>query len=68
MNILIDVLKATVRFVFGLIAPFLVIFVGALLTGWAIHNEYEVLTWAGLVIIGAGVFWGLVLYFYYVVP
>lgn len=47
----------------SLLAPFLVIAAGAGIAALGIKLGWSWLTWTGLIIVGAGVIWGFLLYF-----
>jgi len=53
-------LKGLVRFLVFLFAPFALIFAGAGLVSWGFGNELEWLGWTGVVLIGVGLLWGLI--------
>ncbi len=65
MKLFILFLKGLARFLFGLFAPVILIALGCLVSGWALTNEYTIFFWTGLVMVAAGVLWGVVLMCYY---
>lgn len=65
MKLFLSILKDVSKFLFSLFAPVILIVLGGLLIGWAIPNEYEIFAWTGLVMVGAGVLWGFILYLYH---
>ena len=52
-----------IRFLVGLLMPIILIAAGAGLSGLGLDQEWPVAIWAGLILIGVGVVWGLFLYF-----
>ena len=48
-----------IRFVVGLLAPFVLIFGGAGLIGIGFEYDYNVLVWAGGIVAICGLLWGL---------
>ncbi len=57
-------MKNLARFLVGLFMPLILIGGGGALLGYAITIEVTFLAWVGLAMIGAGVLWGLVLFFW----
>jgi hypothetical protein len=52
-----------IRFLVGLLMPIILIAAGAGLSGLGLDQEWPIAIWAGLILIGVGVVWGLLLYF-----
>ena len=51
-------MKEIVRFILGLLAPFILIFGGGGLLGFGIEHDYDVLAWAGAIATLSGLLWG----------
>jgi len=56
-------MRGILRFLIGLLMPVILIAAGAGLAGLGLDREWPVAVWAGLILIGVGVVWGLFLYF-----
>lgn len=65
MKTLSPFIKNLLRFLVTLFSPLILIVLGGLLIGWSIENEYTILAWTGLVMVGAGIIWGLVFFIYH---
>ncbi len=65
MKTLSPFVKDLLRFLMTLFAPVILIVLGGLLIGWSITNEYSILAWTGLIMVGAGILWGLIFFFYH---
>lgn len=65
MKTFVSILKDVVKFLFGLFAPIILIVLGGLLVGWSISNDYTILAWTGVVMVGAGILWGIFLFAYH---
>lgn len=51
-----------IRFLVGLLMPIILIGGGGMLTGWGLTNNWLMMTYAGLAMVGAGIVWGLFLW------
>lgn len=56
-------MKQLLRFIVGLLAPFILIFGGGGLIGVGIEYEFEIVAWAGLAASVCGLLWGCWLLF-----
>lgn len=65
MKTFLTILKDLARIFLSIFAPFILIILGGLLIGWSISNDYTILVWTGVVMVGAGILWGLILLLYY---
>lgn len=65
MKTLSPFVKNLLRFLLTLFAPIILIVLGGLLVGWSITNEYSILAWTGVVMVCAGIIWGLVFFMYH---
>lgn len=59
-----SVFKEIVRFLFALFAPLILIFAGAAVAVWGGSNDWQFVMWTGLVVAGAGIVWGLILFMF----
>lgn len=57
-------MKSVIRFIVSLLMPIILIGGGGMLMGWGITNEWDYVAWAGIGMIGAGIVWGLILWFW----
>ena len=57
-------MKQLARFLVGLFMPVFLIFGGGVLLGIANVYDVSILDWIGLSMIGAGIVWGLFLFFW----
>ena len=55
-------LKGLLKFLLSLFMPVIVIAAGAGLAGLGLQQEWVWLVWAGLIVIGAGIVWGVLLW------
>ncbi len=51
-------MKQIIRFVVGLLAPFILILGGGGLIGIGVEYEFEILAWVGAVSVVCGLLWG----------
>lgn len=56
-------MKSLVRFLVGLLAPFILIFGGAALVGIGVEYDVNVLAWIGGIAVVCGLLWGLWIFF-----
>ncbi|MEO0872109.1 MAG: hypothetical protein AAFY19_09155 [Pseudomonadota bacterium] len=56
-------MRSLIRFVLGLIMPIVLLAAGAGMAGLGLDREWNWLVWAGLIVAGAGIVWGLFLFF-----
>ena len=57
-------MKNLARFLVGLFMPVFLIGGGGALIGTALNYEIAMLVWVGLAMVGAGILWGLFLFFW----
>jgi hypothetical protein len=43
----------------------LLVFAGAGITSLGLNYDYDIVSWTGLIVIGAGIFWGIAIFLYY---
>lgn len=55
-------MKKLITFLIGIFMPIILIGLGGVLAGYGLTNSWQIMIWAGLGLIGAGIFWGLVLF------
>lgn len=55
-------MKRLIAFVMTLLMPIILIVGGGAVTGWGLTNDWEVVVWIGLGMIGAGLAWGFFLF------
>lgn len=65
MQTFLVILKSVAKFLLSLFAPIIPIVLGALLVSFALPHEYEFLVWTGVIMIAAGIIWGIILYLYH---
>ncbi len=51
------------RFLVGILAPFVLILLGAGVTALGLKLGWSILIWGGLLALAAGLIWGLILFF-----
>lgn len=51
-------MKRFIRFVLGLLAPFILVFGGAGLVGLGLEHDLRFLVWAGAIATACGLLWG----------
>jgi len=61
MNFLTTIL----RIVLSVFAPLILIGAGAGLISVGMAYSYDIIIWTGLILIAAGLIWGLIIFFYY---
>jgi hypothetical protein len=52
-------IKQILQFLLFLLAPVILVAIGAALTAWGLSNDWQILTWTGLIVIAAGFAWGI---------
>jgi hypothetical protein len=52
-------IKQVLQFLLFLLAPVILVAIGAALTAWGLSNDWQILTWTGLIVIAAGFAWGI---------
>ena len=57
-------MKRFITFIVTLIMPIVLIGAGGAVAGWGLTNDWDVMAWIGLGLIGAGILWGLFLFFW----
>ncbi len=57
-------MRRLIGFLVALFMPLILIGGGGALMGWGLTNSWEIVTWTGLGMIGAGIVWGLILFFW----
>ncbi|MEL6685782.1 MAG: hypothetical protein AAFN63_00820 [Pseudomonadota bacterium] len=57
-------MRRLITFVMTLIMPIILIGGGGAVLGWGVTNEWDIVGWIGAGMIGAGVLWGLFLFFW----
>lgn len=65
MQTFLLILKSIAKVLLSLFAPIIPIALGALLVSWALPHEYMMLVWTGVIMIVAGIIWGLILYLHH---
>jgi hypothetical protein len=55
-------MRRLISFLVTLFMPLILIGAGGALAGWGLANEWEIVAWSGLGLIGAGIAWGLFLF------
>ena len=58
-------LRSLLQILLTAFAPFLIVGAGALVMSIGITYSFTIIIWTGLVLIAVGLFWLLVIYFYY---
>ena len=57
-------MKSLIRFLVSLFMPIVLIAGGGTLAGWGINLPSQTVIYTGLALIGAGIIWGLFLFFW----
>ena len=58
-------IKSILSAVLSVFAPVLLVFAGAGITSLGLNYDYDIVTWTGLIVIGAGILWGIGIFLYY---
>lgn len=59
-----NIFRVILKIFLGIFGPFILIGLGCLVVGLGITYSIEIIAWAGLALVGAGIFWGMLLYWY----
>ena len=65
MKTFLSILKSVAQFLLSMFAPVIPIALGAMLVSWAFPHEYMFLVWTGVIMVAAGIIWGIILFLYH---
>lgn len=55
-------MRRFIAFIVTLLMPLVLIVAGGAIIGWGVSNEWAIVGWIGLGMVGAGILWGLFLF------